>query len=230
MPNWVYCGLTVTGSPDEVDAVAKQVGAPYTRDYIRTEWNAETEEWSPKIITETIDDPEFSFWNIVRPSDDILPEYLTVHSDSNRRRGWVPEGAWTVLLNEPSTGDLSNHWYDWNIRNWGVKWDASDVEAQRYEDDHLFFRFSTAWSIPHEVLLALSAQFVNVEFYLEYEEEQGWGGENLYRAGDYTNLKAWDIPDSCADNAERDRPCVCEFEPDNPEYWYDDCPLKVATA
>lgn len=230
MPNWVYCGLTVTGSPDEVEAVRKQVGAPYTRDYIRTEWDAEAEEWSPKIITETYDEPVFAFWNIVRPSDDIMDEYLTVRGDSERRRGWVPEGAWSVLLNEPSTGDLSNHWYDWNIRNWGVKWDASDVEANTITPDELSYRFSTAWSIPHEAMLALSAQFVGVEFYLEYEEEQGWGGENLYEAGSYTCLKEWDIPDSHADNAERDRICVCEWEPDDQDYWYDDCPRETEAA
>jgi hypothetical protein len=230
VPNWVYNSLTVTGSPDEVEAARKQVGSSYTRDYIRTEWDEGAKEWSPKIITETTNDPEFSFWNIVRPSDDILPEYLSVHRDDSKRSGWIPDGEWSVLLNEPATGDLSNHWYDWNIRNWGVKWDAADVEFEQYEDGDLHYRFSTAWSIPHEAMLALSAQFINCKFYLEYEEEQGWGGENEYIAGDYTNLQEWGIPDSHEDNTLRDRPCVCEWEPDDPEYWYDDCPREVVAA
>lgn len=230
MPNWVYSGLTVTGSPSELDAVAKQVGASYTRGYIKTDWDKDSEEVRHQIISETTNDPEFSFWNIVRPSDDIMAEYLTPNRDISKRSGWIPEGAWSVLLNEPATGDFSNHWYDWNLRNWGVKWDASDVEMERYAPDHLSYRFSTAWSIPHEAMLALSAQFVNAKFYLEYEEEQGWGGENEYIAGSYTNLEEWDIPDSHADNTLRDRPCVCDWELDDKEYWYDDCPREEVAA
>lgn len=229
MPNWVYCNLTVIGSPDDLDAVARQVAAPYTRGYTKMEFDEDTKEWGQKIIVETIDEPVFSFWNIVRPSDEIMDEYLTSHRDNSKRSGWIPDGEWATLLGEPSTGDLSNHWYDWNIRNWGVKWDASDVEANTVGDD-LSYRFSTAWSIPHEAMLALSAQFVGVDFFLDYEEEQGWGGENHYSAGDYTPLQEWDIPDSHDDNEKRDRPCVCEWEPDDEEYWYDDCPREEVAA
>jgi hypothetical protein len=42
--------------------------------------------------------------------------------------------------------------------------------------------------------------------------------------------KEWGIPDSHADNEERDRPCVCEWEPDDPDYWYDDCPRETVAA
>lgn len=230
MPNWMYCRLTVTGSPSELDAVAKQVGASYTRGYIKTDWDEEAQEVRHEVRSEIVDNPVLAFWNIVRPADEIMSEYLTVNRESSKRSGWIPEGDWSVLLNEPATGDLSNHWYDWNLRNWSVKWDASDVATERYDDDHLFYRFSTAWAIPHEVMLALSAQFVGVKFYLEYEEEQGWGGENEYIAGDYTNLQSWDIPDSHEDNTKRDRPCVCEWEPEDPDYWYDDCPRETVAA
>lgn len=230
MPNWVYNSLTVTGPPSEVDAVRKQLNASYTRGYTKKEFDEDTKEWVDKTIFDTIDEPELAFWNIVRPSDDIMGEYLTLRKDDSKRSGWIPQGEWSALLGEPATGDLSNHWYDWNIRNWGVKWDAVDVEFEQYEDGDLHYRFSTAWSVPHEAMLALSAQFVNVTFCLEYEEEQGWGGEADYIAGEATPLQEWDIPDSHEQHALRDRPCVCEWGDDEPEYWFDDCPREPVAA
>jgi hypothetical protein len=44
-------------------------------------------------------------------------------------------------------------------------------------------------------------------------------------------IRAWDIPDSHADYAERDNPdgCPCSYEEDT-TYWFDDCPGKAPTV
>lgn len=39
-------------------------------------------------------------------------------------------------------------WYDWNIKNWGTKWNAYDFE--RISESEI--KFETAWSAPHPVI------------------------------------------------------------------------------
>jgi hypothetical protein len=226
MPNWVYNHLTAIGSPTDVNACVAQLAKPYERDHITlVNDKGELVEERKTVLIEQ----DFSFWNIIRPSDEIIDEYHTVRRADNTRSGWLPE-AFTAegsLLEEPKGAPLSNHWYDWNIRNWGTKWDTG-AELELFGDDHAYYRFETAWSPPVEAITALSAQYPGIVFSLEWEEEQGFGGEFFFRGGEVEVAKEWDIPDSHADNEERDRACVCEFEPDDQDYWYDDCPREVA--
>jgi len=228
MPNWVYNHLTVVGSPTDVNACVAQLSAPYIRTYVELV-NKDGELADEQRIERV--ERDFSFWNIIRPSDDILEEYHSSRRLENTRTGWLPEALTGEgsLLAESQSAPISNHWYDWNIRNWGTKWDT-DAELERLGDDHAYYRFETAWSPPVEVITALSAQYLGIVFSLEWEEEQGFGGEFFFRGGEMEVAKEWGIPDSHADNEERDRPCVCEWEPDDPDYWYDDCPRETVAA
>jgi len=45
-----------------------------------------------------------------------------------------------------------NGWYDWSIKNWGTKWNSSDVTLIRRSDEKLYVSFTTAWSLPVEIL------------------------------------------------------------------------------
>lgn len=45
-------------------------------------------------------------------------------------------------------------WYDWNVANWGTKWDAYSVEVTE-DGDPFAFRFETAWSFPEPIFHAL---------------------------------------------------------------------------
>ncbi len=228
MPNWVYNHLTAIGSPTDVNACVAQLAKPYERTFVslvNKDGELVGEERTGRV------EQDFSFWNIIRPSDDILEEYHSVSRADNTRSGWLPEALTGEgsLLAERRDAPVSNHWYDWNIRNWGTKWDT-DAELERLGDDHAYYRFETAWSPPVEVITALSAQYPGIVFSLEWEEEQGFGGEFFFRGGEMEVAKEWGIPDSHADNEERDRPCVCEWEPDDPDYWYDDCPREAVAS
>ena len=38
-------------------------------------------------------------------------------------------------------------WYQWNVNNWGTKWDICDVGIlDDTEEDSISFEFSTAWA------------------------------------------------------------------------------------
>lgn len=41
-------------------------------------------------------------------------------------------------------------WYDWNIANWGTKWDLCDVIKTRIDANTIQLSFESAWSPPIE--------------------------------------------------------------------------------
>lgn len=49
-------------------------------------------------------------------------------------------------------------WYDWNVKNWGTKWDASSVELTQ-KGKLLIFEFETAWAPPVPVFEYIAEHF-----------------------------------------------------------------------
>ena len=39
-------------------------------------------------------------------------------------------------------------WYDWNLANWGTKWDICDAMPSRQNEHTIYINFNTAWSPP----------------------------------------------------------------------------------
>jgi hypothetical protein len=154
MPNWVYNGLTVEGPRSSVLKLKEQVGKPISVPNLDWETN--------EIKIETNDNPIFSYWNIIAPTDlDTYP------------------------MQQSANG---NDWYKWNQANWGTKWDASSVnlqdEAPNGESYAIHYTFESPWGIPDEALINLSSQYPDLLFTLTYEEETGWGGECEFLRGE----------------------------------------------
>ena len=47
----------------------------------------------------------------------------------------------------PIPADKEEDWYDWNVSNWGTKWDASVHDWGR-DDNEIWISFDSAWSPP----------------------------------------------------------------------------------
>lgn len=47
------------------------------------------------------------------------------------------------------------NWYDWNVKNWGTKWNAMDVTCNREDDSTVVCDFDTAWSFPYGIGCAI---------------------------------------------------------------------------
>jgi hypothetical protein len=168
MPNWVYNGLTIEGSPDSVKKLMEQMNTPFVR--VHDNWDIATQQMQKQQVT--YPNPVFAFWNIVKPTN--MEAY---------------DGP------QPKTEDFaqamrfeSDHWYDWNVRNWGTKWDVAVSSVDTHPDTYMeetvngenhvvYYNFETAWSRPMSALLNLSEQYPDLLFTLSYEEETGWGGE-----------------------------------------------------
>lgn len=58
-------------------------------------------------------------------------------------------------------------WYEWSIGNWGTKWGA----YLQVEVEPNLIQFDTAWSCPIPVLTALAAKFPEVQFVVEFADE-----------------------------------------------------------
>ncbi|MFM7088488.1 MAG: hypothetical protein ACKOW9_03075 [Candidatus Paceibacterota bacterium] len=110
-------------------------------------------------------------------------------------------------------------WYNWNIANWGTKWDAARSEVIKDEAGVLVYRFDTAWSPPFPVIKALSAKYSTAPIKMVFEEEQGWGGVAEALDGEISIVKEWDIPETHAEVVNRGGECGC----DDARSWYGDC-------
>lgn len=157
-------------------------------------------------------DGTFSYSNFIIPPKNKLDEY-------NETNGWK-DGK--------RVGDTEYNWYNWNIRNWGVKWDAGSPELED-EGHQVVLRWESPWSVPEPVLHKMIEKFPKLQFDGRSEEEQGWGC-NWYGEGGQSSFTYWDIPGSHADYANpegynEEHSCICHtYYEDDPTEWFGDCP------
>jgi hypothetical protein len=119
---------------------------------------------------------------------------ITATTDNNRKLLDILE---TQFDNEksrifdiikPTPLDLleGNGWYDWRIKNWGTKWDATLLQATRKKNS-ITFHFETAWAPPIEIYKALEEEGFKVE---ATYVEQGMQYAGHYKKGvDFTDDK-----------------------------------------
>ena len=204
MPNWVSNSISITAeSKAELDAFIEKAKGEQSK--VRNEGNE-----------------NFHFGAFVHPSEEVLPYYKGEIEDEK------PEGWDEMSSAEQMAHNLrfsGNNWYDWNVREWGTKWDACSPYVERKDDLSAYVSFETAWSPPEPIFKAIVEQFPELGFEIFYEEEQGWGGELVGSNGELSQVREWDIPNSHSDYVERDREesCICSYEEDKDE-WYSDCP------
>jgi hypothetical protein len=81
------------------------------------------------------------------------------------------------LLKERFIKYKSVDWYYWNNRNWGCKWNGSDLSIDIDESDTLEFLFMTPWSEPLQWLSVLTDLYQEVDWKVEIQHEGGFGGQ-----------------------------------------------------
>ena len=150
--------------------IIKQIATQLSAPYERQYYDFMKEE----SRIEKVEKP-FSFWNIIKPTD------LDAYNDA---KGKPQEGP--------------DHWYWWNVRNWGTKWDVSDVFGGIKDDGQIAsYVFDTPWSPPIPAITTLAEQYPSAQFTLNYTEEQGWGGTMEWEDGigeetDSYEYKCWE--------------------------------------
>lgn len=89
-----------------------------------------------------------------------------------------PEGIFRGPLSEEDRIKSAGlNWYDWNVANWGTKWNAYKVswidglEPDAYE---FLVKFETAWSPPRPVLQAIKDKGFDVRYTYLDEGDDDW--------------------------------------------------------
>lgn len=91
-----------------------------------------------------------------------------------------------------------DNWYDWNIANWGTKWDVNaQFEDYSINDEEVIIYFDSAWSPPQLVIAELAKKFENLSINHAYlEEAMCFVGYDNYEAGVLVDDFHSDDPDS----------------------------------
>jgi hypothetical protein len=63
-------------------------------------------------------------------------------------KGYTGDGLFKEFLPTPTELLEGEGWYDWNVENWGTKWDVSDDYQINIWEDSVSLSFDTAWSPP----------------------------------------------------------------------------------
>ena len=216
MPNWVFNGLTIEGPKESVIKLKEQMNTPFV-DYIEANGDLAYDVKQTKYSN-----PIFSFRNIIAPTDLEAYKKQPARADVS-----VNDPDWWAKTQEVSAVD--NSWYNWNTRNWGVKWDvavSNDDESpetymegpvQNGENLVVYYNFNTAWGLAMPALTNLSSQYPDLLLTLSYEEETGWGGELEILRGELISDESYGWRCNDCDHTEQETPYCEDCE-------YDTCP------
>ena len=67
-------------------------------------------------------------------------------------------------------GKNDDRWYDWNICNWGTKWEIDKGSCDHLDENSFECEFETAWSPPEGIYYALRDLFPDVDVTWFYDE------------------------------------------------------------
>ena len=204
MPNWCSNELTVSApSREEIEAFIARgksgdhvfVG-PFQGRIEGYDWGAFTPIQmemlmrDDELFTDKRDDkPVLSFHAFVpMPREVMLAPY-----DGNRLKeaaAKYPEwfGRFPNLLSG----------YDWEHKNWGVKWGACEVSiGEVYQDDEgrwcVDYSFDTAWGPPEDFYYQVGKMYPTMNFYATYREEgMGFQGTVRMEGGECTESDQWE--------------------------------------
>ena len=147
MPNWCKNRVTVYAKGENVTKEIQKV--------------KEIFESKDTVFGKIIPSPD---WNNTPNEDGELP---VRREHKNPKTGEVS----FVTMEFPKSGKNDSRWYDWNISNWGTKWDINgSVEVDDYDSEQIEINFNTAWGPPVEVCEKLRDMFPEVGFSWFYDE------------------------------------------------------------
>jgi hypothetical protein len=177
VPNWVFNELSVSGSPEDLAVFKEEIAKSYTTYHQTLVGSGEAERaWVKKEI---LHESPISFWNALAPTD--LDAYF---QQPDFTKSNDPD---VIGQDMKRNAEIGMDWYNWNIRNWGCKWDACNADvidiSNAIDGSKLFYTFDTPWSIPEPAMIAMSEKYPSLHFLLRSQEEQGWGAELGFDAG-----------------------------------------------
>ena len=180
MPNWCNNRLEVSGDTNELKKFLK-IGI--TEQPVRYSETGEKElVWrmskylpTPEPLSRTIsparDCKWVNEWDVNNAKkrkengeDVVIPELIECANGTEEKR--------EDLIRQYGT----DNWYDWNVMNWGSKWDCSSEEMgfDTDNENYITINFTSAWSPPIKWLGKVIKMFPNLNFKLVFMETGNW--------------------------------------------------------
>lgn len=144
MPNWCVDDLVVEGPEDEIKRFREQ---------------AHEEEPNPKREGELVDINVLSFNKFIP-----MPEELRQQPDYGSSTLTKEKKA----LNQEKYGSETG--YDWECKNWGVKWGAAEADLEEASSTLLSYHFETPWGPALEAHDRIAKMYPLLKFTLAYDE------------------------------------------------------------
>jgi hypothetical protein len=160
MPNHITNRLTIIGTEEQVAQVRAEIKGEREDQLI----DFNTFIPIPKELEGTV-----SPMRIISQEEYDAQELKIITNDltENERNWGISRGLTKALSYEYIKKFGTDNWYDWQTRNWGTKWNA----YEQISLDENTIEFDTAWSTPLQAMVHLSKKYPQVEFQVEYADE-----------------------------------------------------------
>ena len=199
MPNYVIHNVKISGSVETISKVKKQI--INTKDKYGDIVPFSFQSIIPRPVSLDIPsslgvDDGIDYINGSASEKKKIEETYATYTDGKNRLKEFVRLAEIALDNIKKYG--YKNWYDWDIANWGTKWDAYCLSVET-TDNEIMIEFQTAWSTPKPVFLKLAEQYPELMINIDYADED-WGnncGSYSY-AGGIWNYKVGDFEFACS--------------------------------
>lgn len=84
-------------------------------------------------------------------SNSIIIKDLTIEQVADLERYIAENDGRFFQYFRPRPKKDDDDWYDWNLKNWGTKWDACDTHISETHKDKIVIMFESAWAPPTEL-------------------------------------------------------------------------------
>ncbi len=119
-------------------------------------------------------------------------EYPKIHAqelkDVSDPKKYVTFSITEKMHNELVEKYGASNWYEWSLENWGTKWNAYDIS---YSEEGFCYEFETAWSHPFPIIEKLSLLFPDIEFFVQYADEDMGSNCGEYAIRNGEKLSEW---------------------------------------
>ena len=175
MPNWSWNEVTVKGEPEMIDKIEK-TAFEFTK--IITPPQAlvdDTEEYCTVCKSRVLFELDGNHSRCTKCDVGNNIGGRVGHTGTAKERYRQLNKVETKLAKSWLKKYGTDSWYEWNIANWGTKWDAGDVTMKRVDEETLTATFQTAWSPPVPIFERLAKDYdvmIDVESSIEGDDEK----------------------------------------------------------
>ena len=143
--------------------------------------------WCNNGITISHKDPAM-IDRVIKGQEGLLMEFIPTPKELTETLAGYPGEDKRAAHEAQQAANIAKYgykdWYDWNVANWGTKWDFSLENVDRVDEHTVKAAFDTAWAPPTGAYEKLCALGFEIEAYY-YEPGMAFVGKFVGNEDDY---------------------------------------------